>query len=271
MTSIVNPSTGFRSTGGCQYRSYPSKPVDKRTYATCRVRISDADERSRRERIISYPRRGAAHLLERLLPNRFGSEWRDEGNYVTFKPGGFASGTDDRATFSARLFYETNTLENLLNAHDVWPKRSLEVGCGYGRMTPWLARRADAHTAIDPNEEALASAQGLYPDVEFLRASATDLPFQPGTFDFALTWTVLQHLPPAAVRRAADSLVDCLVDGGYLLVCEKVHGDDYEHVWVRSRSKYETLFDGLDLVAHRTRRLEPTYGDPNGELLLFEA
>lgn len=236
-----------------------------------RVQLAMTEERSPWDRVVSGSRHSAARLIKRIFLGQFDSEWRDEGDYVTFQPGGFASGTNDRATFSARIFHEINTLEKMLDTHDITPSRSLEVGCGYGRMSPWLARRSDHHVALDPNAEALCRAQPLHPEVCLVRASATDVPFPAGTFDFALTWTVLQHLPPEAAEYAAASISNCLVNGGWLLICEKVRGDDYEHVWVRSRREYENLFATLQLIDNSSRRLEPTYGSFNGELLLFQA
>jgi SAM-dependent methyltransferase len=230
-----------------------------------------SEEYSTWNRVVSGPYRSAARLIKRIFPGQFDSKWRDERDYITFQPGGFASGTNDRATFSARIFFEVNTLEKMLDTHDIKPSRSLEVGCGYGRMSPWLARRSDRHVALDPNAEALCHAWSLHPEVRFVRASATDVPFPAGMFDFALTWTVLQHLPPEAAEHAAASLSNCLADGGLLLVCEKVRGDDYEHVWVRSQKEYENLFETLELIDSSPRRLEPTYESLNGELLLFQA
>ncbi|WP_227357170.1 methyltransferase domain-containing protein [Haladaptatus salinisoli] len=48
----------------------------------------------------------------------------------------------------------------------------MEVGCGYGQLTPWIADCADEHYAIDPARSLLSAAHRKYPDVWFQRARA---------------------------------------------------------------------------------------------------
>jgi len=42
-------------------------------------------------------------------------------------------------------------------------KTVLEIGCGDGRLTEWLARQAAHVVAIDPNQEKIESARGQLP------------------------------------------------------------------------------------------------------------
>ena len=36
-------------------------------------------------------------------------------------------------------------------------RRSLEIGCGFGAQTPWIAEHSDEAHAIDPNPEVLST------------------------------------------------------------------------------------------------------------------
>ncbi len=62
----------------------------------------------------------------------------------------------------------------------------LDLGCGYGRTLPDLARAAAFVVGIDTSEPSLALARerlGAYPNVLLTRMNASDLAFVDGSFD----------------------------------------------------------------------------------------
>lgn len=61
--------------------------------------------------------------------------------------------------------------------HDVHARRSLEVGCAYGRLSMAIADHSDSDIAIDINDNAVAVARATYPDIDFRPGSALSLPF----------------------------------------------------------------------------------------------
>lgn len=73
--------------------------------------------------------------------------------------------------------------------------RVADVGCGEGRLTAFLARRADSVLAFDPNEDRVAETRsalprGLRPRVRFAVAGAADFE-APGPLDLALcAWSL---------------------------------------------------------------------------------
>jgi ubiquinone/menaquinone biosynthesis C-methylase UbiE len=74
---------------------------------------------------------------------------------------------------------------------DLGGKRVLEVGCGSGRLTRFLASRAAWVHAFDPDPDAVAGAQDSLPEADRARVSfavhdaqALDLPRR--RFDLAL-------------------------------------------------------------------------------------
>jgi ubiquinone/menaquinone biosynthesis C-methylase UbiE len=75
-------------------------------------------------------------------------------------------------------------------------KRVLELGCGDGRLTWWLARHAASVVAIDVDEERVAAARASMPsdltaEVELVAASATEVDLPPGEFELALfSWSL---------------------------------------------------------------------------------
>ncbi|WP_410653302.1 class I SAM-dependent methyltransferase [Amycolatopsis sp. cmx-4-54] len=74
---------------------------------------------------------------------------------------------------------------------------ALEIGCGMGRLTPAIAARARAVTAIDMTPRMLALARGNcahLSTVEFLRSTVQRLPWQDKRFDVAVCVWVLMHV-----------------------------------------------------------------------------
>ena len=128
---------------------------------------------SRMKRILREPRRIPSALLRRLLPNhpRLGNKWVQLPNgSVTFRETGFVA-ADSPASLLARHNYESACIRRLLAGKEI--NRSLEIGCGYGRLTPTFAEFSVEHIAVDIDTDALAIAPRAYPDSD-LRQSFLD-------------------------------------------------------------------------------------------------
>jgi ubiquinone/menaquinone biosynthesis C-methylase UbiE len=79
-------------------------------------------------------------------------------------------------------------------------KRILDAGCGNGRYSRFLLRRADAGavlTAFDLSSRMLRRAEGRLrsPRVSHVVADLTRLPYAEGAFDAVVCGWVLEHLP----------------------------------------------------------------------------
>jgi len=72
-------------------------------------------------------------------------------------------------------------------------KSLLEIGCGDGRLTSLLAGKADAITAIDPDEASIESAGRNVNGVNFLIGSGEKLDFADETFDIVMFGYSLHH------------------------------------------------------------------------------
>jgi SAM-dependent methyltransferase len=80
----------------------------------------------------------------------------------------------------------------------------LEVGCGTGHFTNWFADLGLSAVGLDRAPSMLTFARDRRPDIPFLLADATCLPFSEAAFDVAVLITVLEFLdsPEAALREA---------------------------------------------------------------------
>lgn len=202
---------------------------------------------------LRHPRRVGPALLRRLFPRhpRYGYPWIQlpDGS-VTFRESGFVA-ADSPAVLLARHNYESLYIRRFLEG--LFAERSLEVGCGYGRLSPVLAAFSKEHIAIDINSGALALARVTYPQLTFAEHSALALPFPNGHFDLLTTWTVVQHIPPDRIRQACSELLRVLAPGGHLLMCEETRypetASPRAHTWHRRVEDYQELLSPLTLCA----------------------
>jgi ubiquinone/menaquinone biosynthesis C-methylase UbiE len=152
----------------------------------------------------------------------------------------------------ARHNFELLRIRDLL--HGSRFNRSLEIGCGYGRLSLAFAEHSMHHVAVDINNDALTLARSTYPNIDFRQASAAELPFADGYFDLVSTWTVLQHVRPEFIQRAAQEVARVTSPLGTLLMCEETRlagqpPPRKTHTWHRTVDSYCALFSSFTLVS----------------------
>ena len=170
---------------------------------------------------------------------------------MTFREAGFVAAASPPILL-ARHNFETRRIRDLLG--DSRFDRSLEIGCGFGRLSLEFAEHSVTHVAIDINVAALDLARSTYPEIDFRHASVLALPFADETFDLVSTWTVLQHIRPEFIQQATTEVARVMAPSGTLLMCEEtrlahepVTSD--AHTWHRATDAYTALFPSLQLLA----------------------
>jgi SAM-dependent methyltransferase len=145
-----------------------------------------------------------------------------QGEFVTFRPEGFVEAKDP-GSLLCRHYYEVTQLQRffrLMAEQGVKSGQSLEIGCGFGRLSPYIAQHFTQHTAVDINTWALSEARQFYPQISFSQASATELPFPDDSFDAVITWTVLQHIPNSLVGKALSEIKRVARPSSLIILCE---------------------------------------------------
>jgi ubiquinone/menaquinone biosynthesis C-methylase UbiE len=95
--------------------------------------------------------------------------------------------------------------------------RTLEIGCGEGRVARDLAARGHRVVAVDASAELLALARAADPGGSYLRCDAAALPFADASFDLVVFYNSLMDVDDmeGSVREGAR----VLSRGGHLCAC----------------------------------------------------
>lgn len=101
--------------------------------------------------------------------------------------------------------------------------RVLDLGCGNGAVTAWLAERGLEVVGVDPSESGIAWARQSRPDLEFHRASAYEpLRARLGSFSLVLCLEVIEHVYDPQVF--IGTVRDVLTPGGIAILSTPYHG-----------------------------------------------
>lgn len=140
--------------------------------------------------------------IDKKVVADFGEEW---GKFHEFE--------DGEITRIGDMYFDIIN-ENMIN-EDTYV---LDIGCGTGRWTKYLAPRVGFIEAVDPSEAIFVADELLdgIKNVRLTQASIDTLPFPDATFDFAMSIGVLHHIPNT--QKALNDCVKKLRKGGYFYV-----------------------------------------------------
>jgi SAM-dependent methyltransferase len=108
----------------------------------------------------------------------------------------------------------------------------LEIGPGPGAATAWLCDRVKRLTAVEIDEEAAATLAASYEgsNVEIVVGDATDLGYPDESFDSVGSFTMLHHVPTAALQnKILAEAFRVLRPGGVLLASDSLASNDLHH------------------------------------------
>lgn len=140
--------------------------------------------------------------IDNKVVESFGDEWLK-----------FNSFTDSEIKKLGDMYFDILTPE-IINKNTYM----LDVGCGTGRFSKYLAKKAGFIEAIDAGN-AIFAAQKLLsntPNVRLSIASTDNIPFNDNTFDFVMSIGVLHHIPDTLL--AMRDCVKKVKPNGYFYV-----------------------------------------------------
>ena len=137
-----------------------------------------------------------------------------------------------------------NDYFDLLKSIEVKPEfKVLDVGCGSGRWSQYLAPRVGYIEAIDPSSAVISAAKNLadFNNIRVSQASVDNIPFENNSFDMVFSLGVLHHIPDTS--RGIQRCYNKIRSGGWFLV--------YLYYNLENRS---SVFKGLFAITDRVRR-----------------
>ena len=184
---------------------------------------------------------------------------------------------------NVRNYLERKTIRNILKGvtRESQIISACEIGCGYGRIIMVLKEFSQRVVGFERESHLVDIGRILLPDIELLQVDSIDKisEFNKGPFDFAMTCTVLQHLPDDFCKKVLLD-VKKVVPHGHILMIEKTEDisttkeyNDGNQFISRARSveTYKEWMAPFEMIGTWPRLLEATYFNKSpGTCMLFK-
>ncbi|WP_426367757.1 class I SAM-dependent DNA methyltransferase [Streptomyces sp. E-08] len=103
----------------------------------------------------------------------------------------------------------------------------LDVGCGPGTVTAYLAERGLDVSGVDLSPRMIENARRLHPQCRFDVASATELDLAEGSLAGVLGWWSLFNLPREVLPQVLAMFARALKPGGHFITATHVGDEDF--------------------------------------------
>jgi len=160
-----------------------------------------------------------------------------------------------------------------------------DVGCGTGRLAPYLAARGLSPRGVDLSPEMIRVARRDHPGFAFDVADLRSLPFEDASVAGVICWYSLMFLAPPDRPAAFSELARAVKPGGYLVTAFKAGdsqvrrggrstglGVEFDVYWLSPQEMERRMADaGFATVFWGGRPAEGQEGSPQGYLLARRA
>ncbi len=156
-----------------------------------------------------------------------------------------------------------------------------DIGCGTGRLAPYLASQGLAPLGVDLSEQMVRVARRKHPTFPFGIADLRSLPFRDGCLAGAVCWYSLMYLTPADRSTSFTELYRVMKAGGYLVTAYKSGdselrrggqgagpGVEFDVYWLSPGEVAQRAIEGgFEPVFWASRSAEAEEPQPQGYLL----
>ncbi|GAA1542111.1 MULTISPECIES: class I SAM-dependent DNA methyltransferase [Brevibacterium] len=105
---------------------------------------------------------------------------------------------------------------------------TLDIGCGPGRITAFLAALGLNTTGLDLSPGMIAMARQHYPTLDFTTGSMASLPYPDDSFSGLVAWYSIIHVPDAVLATVFTEAARVLRPGGCFQLAFQL-GDRIDH------------------------------------------
>ena len=180
--------------------------------------------------------------------------------------------TRDENYFTEKYGLTRTHSDVLYAATQVAPGKTLDLGCGNGRNSLYLAANGYDVTAWDKNPMSIQNllsireAEGL----ENLQASVKDLNTLTidGEYDFILSTVVMMFLESSTIPRLIPNMQRCTKPGGYNLIVAAMDTEDFPCTigfpFAFKAGELKNYYEGWDLLKYNEDVGELHRTDENG-------
>ncbi|XP_062119652.1 tocopherol O-methyltransferase, chloroplastic-like [Humulus lupulus] len=156
--------------------------------------------------------------------------WGDHMHHGFYDPDSSDVSLSDHRAAQIRMIEEALRFAGVGSDEERKPKQLVDVGCGIGGSSRYLATKFGAKChgiTLSPVQaqraNALASAQGLADKVSFQVADALEQPFEDGQFDLVWSMESGEHMPDKA--KFVNELVRVAAPDGTIIIVTWCHRD----------------------------------------------
>ena len=156
-----------------------------------------------------------------------------------------------------------------------------DIGCGTGRLEPYLAARGLSPRGIDLSPQMIRVARRDHPGFAFDVADLRDLPIEAASLAGVVCWYSLMYLAPSDRPAAFGELARVVKPGGYLVTAFKAGdsqlrrgghstglGVEFDVYWLSpGEMERQVTGAGFTTVFWGGRPAEDGEGSPQGYLL----
>jgi ubiquinone/menaquinone biosynthesis C-methylase UbiE len=156
-----------------------------------------------------------------------------------------------------------------------------DIGCGTGRLEPYLAAKGLSPRGVDLSPEMIRVARRDHPGFGFDVADLRELPFEDASLAGVTCWYSLMYLAPSDRPTAFGELARVVKPGGYLVTAFKAGdsqvrrggrstglGVEFDVYWLSPDEMARRVTDaGFTTVFWGGRPAEGQEGSPQGYLL----
>lgn len=130
--------------------------------------------------------------------------------------------------------------------------RAVDLGCGYGRLTPHIAAKGWDVVGIDPDPTLIETAGRLYPEHRFIEGGLPDLPVAPNSVDLMVVHNVLRSLHLMNKLHFAEAIGRYVTDSGQVYLVDNLRLDHPNYI---PEEEIIALFERQGFALRRRRAI----------------